>query len=196
MNEKIIVYGERPITQFILSLSNREQVQNIINKIEYLKSAPTPVPDISKLKTIFIEAPLRKGTGPDRTGTPDIVFEFENINLICEVKPASFEKTTNTRDDYADQIRRYHNFIKNPYYEGDKELVVRLTEIIKGNDNYLILITDDDIAPKNDLLGIMAEHSFDKLGWLPYSTFREIANNYGFDIRGEHPHIWIEKSFS
>jgi len=189
MKSKIIAYGERPITEFVLSICSDEDLNELFNSIKFCKdNKPSEILSVKSLKNIYIEAPLKRGIG-----TPDIIFQFENTNLVCEVKPRNFRETQKKVKTYEEQLKRYYEFIKNPSYLGGQELVKRLTKLIKGKENFLICVTDDAKFPL-ELEKTMKKLQIIKIGWLPYSIFEKIAERRGFEImKKQVPHIWIEK---
>lgn len=188
MESRIIAYGERPITEFVLSICSDEDLNKLFDNIEFYKDKPSETPSAESLKNIYVEAPLKGGIG-----TPDIIFQFEDTNLVCEVKPRSFRETQEKVKNYEGQLKRYYDFIKTPSYTGSRELVKRLTKSFKGKENFLICITDDDKFPSG-LKEMIEKRQIIKIGWLRYSILRNIAETHGFEIKEKQvPHMWIEK---
>ncbi len=193
MKYGILAYGERPITEMILFFCLKEDVDEILNNIKFKNHDRHNIFNgKSKLKNIFIEPSL-----PNESGTPDIFFEFEDFNLLCEVKPRSFRESlrkNQSKNNYLNQIKRYHDYIERPEYLRNLPLVKRISDSMK-NKTILIIITDDKDFPK-ELDEIIAENKWDfkSVGWLPYNILKQIAKNHNYEIKGKEPHIWIEKN--
>jgi len=180
----MVVYGERPITEFIIGLAQEKELIKWLNEAQFLDKSNLEINE--KIQKLYIEAPL----GGD-VGYIDILFSFESICLLCEVKPQSWKSVQNR---LKPQIRRYYNFLDNLNTTSNARLVKRIIEEIKSKERYLICVTDDKKYPKS-LERMIYENIWNKskVGWLSYNFFRKQARKNDFKIKGSRSHIWLER---
>lgn len=207
MFESVIAYGERPITEFLILLSGKEDIDALLKRIQFLDGSPEKPLSADELVNIIIEAPLgrkRKGKGKSNIketekegGTVDIAILMKSAILFIEVKPEQFDRVVKSDNKYKEQIKRYFNFLKKPPHNKDKQnlsVVQCIINITKEAENrYLILMTDDQNMPDRQIRELIGPDEVVKVGWLPYSAFNELAGRHGYQINGEPSHIWIKK---
>lgn len=179
----MLVYGERPITEFIIGLAGEKELKNMIEEITFLDATKIDLKE--NLEKVYVEAPL----GGD-VGYIDILFLFDSFCFLCEVKP---EPCRFVKDRLKPQLQRYYEFIKNLETKSNAKLVKRVIKKIKRKDRYLISITKDDKFPKS-LKNLIEENDWNesKIGWISYKQFETIAENNGYKIEGSRSHIWLE----
>lgn len=184
---KVVAYGERPITEFIILLSKEWDIINLLSHAQFLDGKQLNLEE--GLENIFIEAPLGKNTG-----NPDILYLFKTFCIFCEVKTAPYEKG-DVRERMEKQIPNYLKFLEEPKTKRDKPkpLVKKIIEKVEDKERYLICMSDDTSFPKalKDLINKQGADKH-KIGWLSYRYFKDIAEKNGYNIKGEPPHIWMQ----
>lgn len=180
---KIVAYGERPITEFIILLSKESDIIKLLSHAEFPDGKQLNLEE--NLENIFIETPFGK-----RYGCIDILYLFKTFCVFCEVKPRPYRKV---RKGMEEQITQYFKFLKTLKSGTDKPLVKEIIKKVEDKERYLICMSNDKSLPRS-LRELINRQSGDehKIGWLSYQYFKDIAEKKGYNIKGEGSHIWMQ----
>lgn len=184
MRTKLVVYGERPITEFIVLLSKEPDIVGLLGNIQFLDGKQLDFKE--PLDKVYLEAPLGK-----KIGYIDMLFIFRSFCIFCEIKPECYE---NVKGRLENQIPRYYDYVQTLESSSNAVPLVRaVIKDIEGKERYLVCMTKDIQFPtsfKELINGQKGDKN--RIGWLAYKHFKKIGDKYGFSINGEGSHIWME----
>ncbi len=189
MRDKLVPYGERPITEFCFLLMTKNDLIDLVNMIELTNDKKIEFDDKQEFEKVFIEAPLGQKC------VVDILLIHPEFFLMGEVKPESYDSIKKRLDE---QISRYLGFIKKQKNKSKMKLVQYIFKIKSEKKNiYFISVTKDDIFPEplKEYYKKVDSNGFGKLGWLSYSFFEKILQREQFKIEGERQHIWVQNNY-
>jgi len=185
--DKFIIYGERPITEFFLTMITDEEINHLFKEIELSTDDKIPLDGQNRLSQIFIEAPLGR-----QFGVVDILFAYDDFSVLCEIKPYPYDTVSKRLDK---QIRSYVISMSKPVSNRQTDLVRLVHKTISGKKTYLIAITDDTKFPpklRDFYKGLEHSHVVD-LGWASYIHLRSVLKREGFDISTESRNLWARR---
>lgn len=185
---KLIVYGERPITELFLTLATDVDIYALIDKIRLADGTGVCIDRrVERIEQIIVEAPLGKAYG-----CVDFVVFTTNLGFFFEVKPTSYEEACNRLDN---QLPRYYNFINARMCLSRSDLARKIHKIVKSKKrNYIICITHNhNLNGLGDIYSKVEGANLSIIGWAPYSEIMMILKNNGFEILDFRSQIWAEE---
>jgi len=185
--DRLIVYGERPITELSLIMMTDEDFGHLINGIELSDGGRIPFDGESQLLQVFVEAPLGR-----QFGVVDILLIYDDFSVMCEVKPCAYDKAAKRLET---QIPRYVASLGKAVSDRQSGLVRLVQSTISKKRIYLIAITNDSAFPPKlrDFLERLEHPCAMSLGWTSYTHLGGVLGREGFVIDGYSRNPWTRK---
>jgi hypothetical protein len=198
MARTMILYGERPVTEFVLLSLRYDEILEFARGVTLMNSEPLVLGEGPSLQNVYIEPPFGHDSVGNGYGNPDFLVVYNSFALVCEVKPRSHAQAAR---DLRAELTRYHGFLHGEISPRAADLVHEVHEMIQRRRSYVISITRDDRMPPSlihQVRGIDPRH-LGCFGWASYSFFEnQVARMSGILERSRRypSHIWLRKSLA